>query len=84
MAYEVKPGTGSLWPARERKSERHPNYTGDMVCPCCEAKLWLSGWVKDHQGKKWLSLSANEKDKDKAPAKPVAAGKDDLDDDILF
>jgi len=81
MAYELKPGTGSLWPARERKSERHPNYTGDLMCPHCEAKLWVSGWVKDHQGKKWLSLSANEKD---VEAKPAAPAKPELDDDILF
>ena len=81
MAYEVKPGVGSLWPARERKTDKHPHTTGDLCCPACEAQLWLSGWTKDHKGTKWVSLSAKPKDAPKETAPGVDA---DLNDDIPF
>ena len=81
MAFELKVGQWSLWPAKERKQERSPNATGTMICPHCETRLRLAAWTKDHQGTKWLSGVAEEEES-KPAGKPAA--KEDLNDDISF
>ncbi len=80
MAYENKPGQGSLWPNRDKKSERYPDKKGDLVCPHCKAKLVLSSWTKDYKGTDWDSLKAEEEGSwkpDPAKSKPRSAPKDE-------
>ena len=61
MAYELKPNTGSLFKAKERATDRHPEYTGSINIDGRE--YWLAGWVKeDKNGNKYFSLSLKPKE----------------------
>jgi hypothetical protein len=51
-------GRGALFRATEKKSDRAPDYRGDLTL-ADGTKLELAGWLKeDRNGKKYLSLSA--------------------------
>lgn len=58
--------TGTLGKARERKSDKHPEYTGSLNINGVE--YWLSAWVKTagpnakEPGSKFFSLSVKPKD----------------------
>lgn len=87
-----KTNTGSLGRNRERKSDKHPEYTGQLntTCPHCNesADHWLSAWVRlagdnaREPGSKFFSLSS----KSKIPPKPkaISEGEADFDDEIPF
>lgn len=71
MAYESKPGDGALFKNDRKEKETHPDYKGSLICPVCNAALWLSSWIKKAANKPtFMSISAQPKDKD---AKPPAA-----------
>lgn len=78
MAYEPKPGQGSLWKNDRKEKDNHPDMKGSILCPCCKADMWLSGWSKTHDSRgKWLSLSAQPKNAQPAAntaAKPAENG----------
>jgi len=58
MAYEHKENSGSLFRNDGKKTDNHPDYTGKLNIA---GQMWdVSGWIKDSNGKKWLSLSARE------------------------
>lgn len=67
MAYEQKPNNGSLWPNDKKTEEKHPDRTGSMLleCPHCQAQweAFLDGWLKESNGKKWLSVRVKPKNK---------------------
>lgn len=83
MAYETKPNTGSLFKAKERASDRHPEYTGTINVDGRE--YWLAAWVKEGQTQKYFSLAVKPKD---AKPEPKPAGKPqsihDMENDIPF
>lgn len=58
MGYEHKENSGSLFRNESKKSDNHPDYTGKINFK--GETLDLSGWIKDTNGKKWLSLSVRE------------------------
>jgi len=58
MAYEHKENSGSLFRNESKKSDNHPDYTGKINVK--GELLDVSGWIKDTNGKKWLSLSVRE------------------------
>lgn len=58
MAYEHKENSGSLFKNESKKSDNHPDYTGKVNI--AGQTLEVSGWVKESNGKKWLSLSFRE------------------------
>jgi hypothetical protein len=58
MGYEHKENSGSLFRNEQKKSDNHPDYTGKINFK--GETLDLSGWIKDTNGKKWLSLSLRE------------------------
>jgi len=58
MGYEHKENSGSLFRNETKKSDNHPDYTGKLNIG--GQTLDLSGWIKDTNGKKWLSLSVRE------------------------
>jgi len=58
MAYEHKENSGSLFRNETKKSDNHPDYNGKVNIN--GQLLDISGWIKDTNGKKWLSLSFRE------------------------
>lgn len=60
MAYD-NTNTGALFKAKERATEKHPEYTGTINIDGRE--YWLSGWVKESKaGQKYFSLAVKPKD----------------------
>jgi hypothetical protein len=51
---------GVLFRAKERKSDKHPEYSGSVNIEGVE--YWLDGWVKDGKSGKFFSLSVKPKD----------------------
>ena len=69
---------GVLFKAKDRKSDKHPEYTGSMNVD--GADHWLSAWVNESKaGQKYFSLSIKPKDEPKAPPK-----SEDFDEEIPF
>jgi hypothetical protein len=60
MAYEMKPGQGSLFKNDKKTTENHPALKGKVMLPNGEVR-WLSAWKKQTSaGETWLSLSVGE------------------------
>ena len=60
MAYEMRPGSGSLFKNDQKTTERHPNLKGKVMLPNGEVR-WVSAWSKlTSAGDKWLSFSIGE------------------------
>ena len=87
MAYEMKPGQGSLFKNDKKTSDSHPNLKGKIMLPNGEVR-WMSAWTKTTTaGEKWISLNVGELVQQAggsgyAQAAPVA--RVELDDDIPF
>lgn len=86
MAYEHKPGSGSMFKNDKKTSDSHPDYKGDGMAPD-GTMVWLDAWIKKPEGKKsFLSVSMKPKEaKQPAPApqqKPAVI--DDFNDSIPF
>ena len=67
MAYEPRPGDGSLFiNDKQREGRKDPDRTGQALihCPHCSTNfaVWVAGWLKETPvGKKFLSLSITSK-----------------------
>ena len=77
--------SGAIFPAREKKTEKHPDMTGSLNVDGVE--YYVSGWTKVSQkGQKFLSLSVKAKEQvakqNVRQAQQVVA--DDFDDDLPF
>ncbi len=72
--------SGALFRNDDRKSDRHPEYTGSINVAGTE--YWLSAWVREAKGsgKKFFSLSVRAKDAPRAEPKP----EPELNDDVPF
>lgn len=86
---------GSIWPAKEKKSDKHPDFEGsqNVCCPKCNqaTDYWVSAWKrKADANPKSPSLSWSIKAKDGKPMhtqsgqKPTQNRHDDMDDAIPF
>ena len=95
MAYEPKDMTGTIRRNERKEKETHPDMTGSIRINGVD--YWLSGWTKENERGKYLSLSAKPKDANqlaslrdelnaKSPQAPArrASAADDLDSDIPF
>jgi len=76
--------SGAIFPAREKKTEKHPDMTGSLNVDGVE--YYVSGWTKVSQkGQKFLSLSVSPKQQvakqNVRQAQQVVA--DDFEDDDL-
>lgn len=62
MAYETKDNEGALFRARDRKSDKHPEFTGNAVIDGRD--YWLSAWVNESKkdGSKYFSIKFRAKD----------------------
>ena len=76
--------SGSLSRNDKQGNASWPDYKGKIVIN--GVKYWLSGWIKDGQNGKWVSLSAKPADGSQAkpPAKQSQQDDDFLDDSIPF
>jgi hypothetical protein len=88
MAYEMRPGSGSLFKNDKKTEERHPNLKGKVMLPNGEVR-WLSAWTKKTAaGDTWLSLSVGDLVQGVDQPKPVAVASAgfnaDDDSDIPF
>jgi hypothetical protein len=85
VSYVQKEGQGSLF-KNDREKDTHPDYKGSITINGQE--FWLSAWIKEGNKGKWMSLSAQPKEKQqeaprRAPAR-APAPRDDMDSDIPF
>lgn len=55
MAYEQKPGGGSLFKNTKKTTEKQPDYRGEIVTPD-GTKFSLAGWIKQSAKGSFLSL----------------------------
>jgi hypothetical protein len=60
MKYEQKQNTGVLFKNNKKESDRHPDYTGNILLP--EGEFMVSAWVKDGKSGKFFSLSVKKKE----------------------
>ena len=56
-AYEERDMSGVLWREREKKSEKHPDYTGRLLIDGTTYRL--AGWIKEGAKGKFLSLAVS-------------------------
>lgn len=60
MAYEMKPGQGSLFRNDKKTTDLHPTLKGKVMLPNGELR-WLSAWSKKTaSGDAWISLSLGD------------------------
>jgi hypothetical protein len=76
--------TGVLFKARNKKSDRHPDYTGKINVAGKDMRL--AAWIKDGRSGKFLSIKVSDYqvNGEGKPAPNREAPADDLDDDIPF
>ena len=78
---------GAIFKAKEKRTERSPDRTGEITvqCPHCNvvSEFWLSGWLKRAKtsGMIFLSLAVNAKE-EQEPASNLE--KELEDDDVPF
>lgn len=65
MAYEQKPNSGSLFRNEDKKTDKHPDYSGSAVIGGVE--YWVNGWINtigsgENKGKKYMNLQFKPKD----------------------
>jgi len=62
MAYEMKPGQGSIFRNEKKTTDTHPDYKGSAMLPD-GTECWISGWIKRPDGKTpFISLSIQAKE----------------------
>lgn len=66
---------GALFKAKEKKSDKSPDYTGS--CQINGVELWVSGWLKNGRSGNFLSLAFSVKDEQKPTMKHIRGADDD-------
>jgi len=63
MAYETKENTGVLFPNKNKKEDKHPDYTGTVkICQDMVGKeIQIAGWINEAKsGGKYMGLVFSE------------------------
>ena len=73
---QTKDNSGVLFKNDKKETEKHPDYKGNITVDGKD--YWLSAWVKEGKGGKFMGLALSPKDEAplRAPPKPKF---DDLD-----
>jgi hypothetical protein len=88
MAFETREGQGALFVNDRKETEQQPDYRGNVRI--AGVLYRLSGWRRDSNGKRWLSLAIQPDQRTEKPQEPRAAGApsqaaaQEFDDDIPF
>lgn len=84
MSREQKQNTGVLFVVDDKKSDRHPDYNGQIDVD--GVAYWVSGWKKKSlkDGKPYLSLAVNPKNPRGQASSPQPSGDFEEDRDIPF
>lgn len=74
---------GVLFKAKERATDKHPEYSGYINIDGRE--YWLAGWVKESKaGNKFFSLAVKPKESPREAQSKKPGHFDDMKDDIPF
>lgn len=68
MAYEKKEGSGVLFHARQKKSDKSPDMTGDILIN--GKTYWLSGWWKKGPNAEFLSVAIGDEKQERQEGQP--------------
>jgi hypothetical protein len=80
---EKRDNSGVLFKNDKKESEKHPDYKGNITVNGVD--YWLSAWIKDGKGGKFMGLALSPKDAMQEKPKSKSAGFDDFpDSDIPF
>jgi hypothetical protein len=55
MTSNHQDGRGAIFKNAKKEKDTHPDYRGDLTIE--GRKFWVSGWIKDSKGGKFLSLA---------------------------
>ena len=77
---EKKDNSGVLFKNDKKESEKHPDYKGNITINGQD--FWLSAWIKEGKGGKFMGLAVSPRDAQPPASKPVASNLKD--DDIPF
>ena len=94
MAYEQRDNSGSIFVNDRKEKDTHPDRSGTAMID--GVMYYVSGWIKEGQKGKFMSLAFKRKDDQPvseqrtAPARParrpdpISSGRSDMDDEIPF
>jgi hypothetical protein len=81
MAFQLKPGRGSLWKNEDKRDEKDPGYTGSLNVEGL-GEHWINAWVDTTKtGKKYFSIVIKPKKPKPDTSRPL---KDEMSDEIPF
>lgn len=82
MAYEQKPGQGSLFRNHNKESDKHPDYTGSWTNADGE-KCNIAAWIKTAKsGRKFMSLNIDSQPYNQDT--PTQDNQEAFSDDVPF
>jgi hypothetical protein len=90
MSYEKRPGTFTLFPNKDRKTDKHPNTSGTLIDD--EGNEWfIDGWTRTSgNGAKFISGTIKRKqprdavERVKQGVEKHFGGRDELEDPLPF
>lgn len=69
--YEVRDNNGSMFLVEQKKQDNYPDFEGSIRVN--GEDYWISGWKKQGNNKKFISLSVKPKDPSKRNTPPATA-----------
>jgi hypothetical protein len=80
---EKRDNTGVLFKNDRKEEEKQPDYKGSLIVSGQE--YWLSAWIKEGKGGKFMGLALSPKDAEQIKSKSAPkSGFDNMPDDIPF